>query len=276
MPLVCRVEPTGAEIAERPDPRPIGGRRCAAGAWRPSARTARGRVWLRGQHPILRRRPQGGILVRKGHGFLVFTECGSRLGGRSGRARNVREGRFPDVTGAPAAMGKQAYRSTPTRRSLGTKRRSAASSLTSLSLFVKPGGSTWKRGGSGKPQQNAAAMCGPSLVERPERQVAVDRSRCSRLLSSGSQVRVLPGASSGGRLGSGMSATAPADRHVRNGAVEASWKRWGVRTARRGAPAGSRRSCNRSPLLPAHGRQPRLQKSMVSSLTPASFLTLSE
>ena len=31
--------------------------------------------------------------------------------------------------------------------------------------------------GSGKPQQSAAAMCGPSLAERPERQAAVDRSR---------------------------------------------------------------------------------------------------
>jgi hypothetical protein len=53
----------------------------------------------------------------------------------------------------------------------------------------------WKRGGSGKPQQNAAAVCGLSLAERTERQAAVDRSICSRLLSSGSQVRVLPGAS---------------------------------------------------------------------------------
>ena len=64
-----------------------------------------------------------------------------------------------------------------------------------------------KRYGSGKPQQNAAIMCGPSLAERPERQAAVDRSRCSRLLSSGSQVRVLPGASPGDRFGSGLSAT---------------------------------------------------------------------
>ena len=68
----------------------------------------------------------------------------------------------------------------------------------------------WKRYGSGKPQQRAAAMCGPSLAARPERQVAIDRSICSRLLSSGSQVRVLPGASSGGHFGSGMSATAAA------------------------------------------------------------------
>ena len=69
----------------------------------------------------------------------------------------------------------------------GTKSRCAASSLTSLSLGVKAGGSTWKRGGSGKPQQNAAAMCGPSLVERSWREAAVDRSTCSPLLSSGSQ-----------------------------------------------------------------------------------------
>ena len=58
----------------------------------------------------------------------------------------------------------------------------------------------WKRSGSGKPQQRATAKCGPSFGERPERQAAADRSMCSRLLSSGSQVRVLPGASSGGRF----------------------------------------------------------------------------
>jgi len=81
--------------------------------------------------------------------------------------------------------------------------------------LVKGGAIMWKRGGSGKPQQNAAAMCDPSLVEQTERQAAVDRSRCSRLLSSGSQVRVLPGASSGGSFGSGMSAIALADGHVR-------------------------------------------------------------
>jgi hypothetical protein len=106
-----------------------------------------------------------------------------------------------------------------------TKSRWTASSLTSLSLCVKAGGSTWRRGGSGKPQQNAAAMCGPSFGERPERQAAADRSMCSRLLSSGSQVRVLPGAWSGGRFGSGVAATALADGQDPNDAVEASWKR---------------------------------------------------
>jgi hypothetical protein len=45
-------------------------------------------------------------------------------------------------------------------------------------------GIMWKRYGSGKPQQRAAAMRGPSFAERPERQTAADRSRCSRLLSS--------------------------------------------------------------------------------------------
>ena len=76
-------------------------------------------------------------------------------------------------------------------------------------------------------------MCGPSLVAQAERQAAVDRSRCSRRLSSGSQVRVLPGASSGGRFRSGMSAIAAGDGHVPKGAVEASWKRGGSRRARR-------------------------------------------
>ena len=88
----------------------------------------------------------------------------------------------------------------------------------------------WKRFGSGKPQQSAAIMSGASLAERPERQAAVDRSRCSRLLSSGSQVRVLPGAFPGGRFASGMSAIAAADGHVANDAVEASWKRGGFTT----------------------------------------------
>jgi hypothetical protein len=83
----------------------------------------------------------------------------------------------------------------------------------------------WKRCGSGKPQQNAAAICGPSLAERTERQEAADRSTCLCLLSTGSQVRVLPGAFSGGRLGSGMSALALADGQVSNDAVEALWKR---------------------------------------------------
>ena len=54
----------------------------------------------------------------------------------------------------------------------------------------------WKRYGSGKPQQRAAATYDTSLAERPEPQAAVDRSRCSLPSSSGSQVRVLPGASS--------------------------------------------------------------------------------
>ena len=50
----------------------------------------------------------------------------------------------------------------------------------------------------------------PILAVRPRS--SAGKSGC--LLSSGSQVRVLPGASSGGRFGSGMSAIAAADRHV--------------------------------------------------------------
>jgi hypothetical protein len=52
----------------------------------------------------------------------------------------------------------------------------------------------WKRFGSDRPQQNAAARSVPSLATRAERHAAVDRNTCSRLLSSGSEVRVLPGA----------------------------------------------------------------------------------
>jgi hypothetical protein len=38
----------------------------------------------------------------------------------------------------------------------------------------------WKRSGSDKPQQSAAAARGKSLTERPERQTAIDRSSCFR------------------------------------------------------------------------------------------------
>ncbi|MCE3249692.1 MAG: hypothetical protein K0R41_3517, partial [Geminicoccaceae bacterium] len=47
----------------------------------------------------------------------------------------------------------------------------------------------WKRCGSGKPQQSAAALFGSSLAERAERQTAVRRSTCSRLTSKRSPVR---------------------------------------------------------------------------------------
>jgi hypothetical protein len=47
----------------------------------------------------------------------------------------------------------------------------------------------WNSGGSGQPQQSAAAMCGPALAERTERLAAVDRRRCSRLTSRRSPVR---------------------------------------------------------------------------------------
>jgi hypothetical protein len=87
-------------------------------------------------------------------------------------------------------------------------------------------------------------MCSSSLAERSWRQAAVDRSRCSRLISSGSQVRVLPGAASRGRFESGMSAIALADRHVRKDAVEA----WRVTTAsRRALPTPRRPFASASP-----------------------------
>ena len=47
----------------------------------------------------------------------------------------------------------------------------------------------WKRLGSGKPQQSAAATRDESLHERYWRQAAVDRSSCSRLTSRRSPVR---------------------------------------------------------------------------------------
>jgi hypothetical protein len=47
----------------------------------------------------------------------------------------------------------------------------------------------WKLFGSGKPQQNAVHMRGPALLERSERQAAVDGSSCSRPTSRRSPVR---------------------------------------------------------------------------------------
>ena len=84
-------------------------------------------------------------------------------------------------------------------------------------------------------------MCGPSLAERPERQAAVDRSRCSRLTSRRSPVRAGHRPSSRARLGSGTSTIASADNMSRNGAVEALWKRGAARRSRGGglrAPDG--------------------------------------
>jgi hypothetical protein len=61
----------------------------------------------------------------------------------------------------------------------------------------------------------------------PSSSVVFRRPHWRCLLSSGSQVRVLPGASSGGRFRSGVFAIAAADGQVPNDAVEASWKRKG-------------------------------------------------
>ena len=69
----------------------------------------------------------------------------------------------------------------PVRTSPSLRERAAASR--------EAGAIMWKRSGSGKPQQSAAAMCGTSLAERSERQTAVDRSSCSRLTSRRSPVR---------------------------------------------------------------------------------------
>jgi hypothetical protein len=128
------------------------------------------------------------------------------------------------------------------RRSLRTKSRCAGTSLTSLSRCVTAGESTRKRGGSGKPQQKAAAMCAPSLVERPERQAAVDRSTCWSLLSSESEVRVLPGASSG----------APRKRNVRHRSGGQTCREWCL-WKRRGSP---RITTVRRPALPTPPRRP--------------------
>jgi hypothetical protein len=47
----------------------------------------------------------------------------------------------------------------------------------------------WKRFGSGRPQQSAAALCDLRPGKRGERQAAGDRSNCSRLTSRRSPVR---------------------------------------------------------------------------------------
>ena len=77
----------------------------------------------------------------------------------------------------------------------------------------------WKRCGGHKPQQNAAASRGESLVQRSERQTAVDRSSCSRLTSRRSPVRAGHRPSPRVRFGSGASAIASADDISRHGAA---------------------------------------------------------
>jgi hypothetical protein len=72
-----------------------------------------------------------------------------------------------------------------------------------------PNARIWKRLGSDKPQQRAAAMCGPSLVERLRRQTAADRSSCSRLTSRRSPVRAGHRPSSRATLRRGTAASTP-------------------------------------------------------------------
>ena len=63
----------------------------------------------------------------------------------------------------------------------------------------------WKRCGSDRPQQSAAAWGERSLAEAPERQTAVDRSTCSRLQARGRPFE--PGTAH--RLQTGSLGTAP-------------------------------------------------------------------
>ena len=74
------------------------------------------------------------------------------------------------------------------------------------------------------------------LAERPERQAAVDRSRCSRLTSRRSPVRAGHRPSSRARL---EAEPRPSHRRTtsRNGAVEALWKRGAARRSRGGVSA---------------------------------------
>ena len=90
-------------------------------------------------------------------------------------------------------------------------------------------------------------MCGPSLVAQAERQAAVDRSMSSRLLSSGSQVRVLPGASSGGRLGSGI----PPSQQLTDMSRMVLWKRRGSAGESQRPGAGLFRHLDGVPSRPA-------------------------
>jgi hypothetical protein len=85
----------------------------------------------------------------------------------------------------------------------------------------------WKRCGSGKPQQTAAANSAMWLAEPSERQAAVDRSSCSRLTSRRSPVRAGHRPSSRSRFRSGTAAITLTDGHLPYVAVEALWKRGG-------------------------------------------------
>jgi hypothetical protein len=86
MPLVSRGRPAGAEIAERPAPRAIRGRRCAAARWRPSARRHAGACGYAGIVPSPPSAGRG-ILVSKGR---VFWCLGHRPKGRHCDRRRAR------------------------------------------------------------------------------------------------------------------------------------------------------------------------------------------
>jgi hypothetical protein len=107
----------------------------------------------------------------------------------------------------------------------------------------------WKRFGSGKPQQRAAAMCDPPLAERAERQAAVDRSTCSRLTSRRSPVRAGHRPFSRARVPSCASATNTHDKSRPTGLLRRG-RGTAVTATYRGSCEGSRtaprRRCRRT------------------------------
>jgi hypothetical protein len=121
----------------------------------------------------------------------------------------------------------------------------------------------WKRCGSDKPQQSAAAKCDSSLAERHERQAAVDRSSCSRLTSRRSPVRAGHRPLARVRLRSETATSRYAHGHVRHASVEALWKRRG---SPRQAVASSHHSVG-SLWGPSASRVPRSQRMRCPALS---------
>jgi hypothetical protein len=105
----------------------------------------------------------------------------------------------------------------------------------------------WKRFGSDKPQQNAAARRAWSLPERLQRQAAVDRSSCSRLTSRRSPVRAGHRPSPRVCFRSGTSGIAVGTDAGPNGLVEALWRHLRREAAGRSLRNGASRRVPVSP-----------------------------
>ena len=108
---------------------------------------------------------------------------GRAVGREKGRVRDHRRSAQRGHVAHPGFRAK-----TDARGRTPSAARESGSGLPNLEALM------WKRSWQRQPQQRAAARYDTSLAERSWREAAVDRRTCWPLLSSGSQVRVLPGA----------------------------------------------------------------------------------